>query len=456
MSIRPTRLRRVVATATAVALAGGLLSLATGQATAAAKPAKYTDDFNGDGYRDYATSVTGQSVTLTYGTAAGPGGKTKEFDQRSPGIPGTLTGADGFSSAMAAADFNNDGYADLAVADPTEKVGNRRGQGMVVVVWGTKSGLGSKATTLPLKSPKADMGFGRHLAAGDFDGNGKADLAVADDQSVHIYRGGFSSKNGGTGKVTRHTPNHDALLEITGLAAGKVTKDKAVDLYVLGAGYANGRQNSGTWFLRGGSTVTAPKKPSTYNAATPDYSPEGVVADFDKDGYGDLAVNDTPYKKHAGSVLVLRGGKSGPGGSYRLTQGTAGVATSLTAGDEFGFSLSAGDTNRDGYPDLAVSAMETVGGLDAAGGVHVLRGGKKGLTGGGSQWFTRATAGVPGEPRETGMFGAFVRLRDADRDGDADLMISDNSESTLVLKGGASGITTGSASVVKLRANFPQ
>lgn len=35
-----------------------------------------------------------------------------------------------------------------------------------------------------------------------------------------------------------------------------------------------------------------------------------------------------------------------------------------------------------------------------AGSVVVVRGGKNGLTGAGSQWFSRATAGVPGNPKE--------------------------------------------------------
>ncbi|MER5767594.1 FG-GAP and VCBS repeat-containing protein [Streptomyces sp. NPDC001985] len=445
-------LRLVLAAATAVSLTGGLLSLTAG--TAAAAPAKYADDFNGDGYRDYVSHGSGAGVVITYGTATGPGTKTKRIDQSNPGIPGTLTGNDGFGGSSAAADFNSDGYADLAVADMSETVGKRKRQGMVVMLWGSKSGLGSKATTLAQKSPTSEWLFGRHLAVGDFDGNGKPDLAVADWFTVHIYRGGFSSKDGGTRTVTRHDPKHGALREITGLAAGKVTKDKASDLYVLGAGYVNDRQTSGTWFLRGGSTVTAPRKPTTYNSSSPDWSPVGVVADFDKNGYGDLAVTESGYKKHAGSVLVMRGGADGAGSSYRLTQDSAGVATSLKAGDEFGFDMSVGDTNRDGYPDLAVGVLEDIGRDQSAGGVHVLRGGKKGVSGGGSQWFTKETAGLPSKP--FGSFGGETRLRDADRDGDADLFISDNSGRSFVLKGGGAGVSTKSSSVVGLRANFPQ
>ncbi|KOV76099.1 hypothetical protein ADL01_16785 [Streptomyces sp. NRRL WC-3618] len=87
-----------------------------------------------------------------------------------------------------------------------------------------------------------------------------------------------------------------------------------------------------------------------------------------------------------------------------------------------------------------------------AGGVHVLRGGRNGLPGAGSQWFTRATAGVPGDPAQDHQFGFAVRLRDFDRDGDADLLISGQYGSgNVLLRAGAGCITPRAASEVKIR-----
>jgi hypothetical protein len=453
-----TGFRLALATTTVVSLTGGLLTLTVGAASAAT-PAKYADDFNGDGYRDYAVAGLGGDFTVTYGTATGTGTTTKTFTQSTAGIPGTAGDAGGYADAfgedIAAADLNRDGYADLAVADFTEKVSGKVGSGAVTILWGRKTGLtGTDATRLKVTA-RSDQGFGKAIETGDFNGDGKADLAIADSfKSVYVYRGGFA-KSGTTGKVTKHTL--DATFENADMVAGKVTKDKATDLYVLGQGYHRDKVTQDAWFLRGGSTIK-PGKVTVVNGSNPDYSPTGVVADFDKDGYGDLAVSDTRYNNNAGSVVVWRGGSTGPTTKYRLTQSTSGVATAATAREYFGAALSAGDTNGDGYQDLAVGVpYEKVGSAKDAGGVHVLRGSKSGLTGKNSQWFTRATAGVPGNPDQYENFGSLVRLRDIDRDGDKDLLVSSSYYGpSVLLPGTGSTITATGARELNVVPAFPQ
>ncbi|MER6916897.1 FG-GAP and VCBS repeat-containing protein [Streptomyces sp. NPDC000594] len=457
-------LRLTVATATAVALTGGLLALAPGAATAAPEPAKAAKaakhaDFNGDGISDFATPDY-PNIVIRHGVKGGDAGKPKKINQNSPGIPGKVAKSDAedddtFGDATASADLNQDGYADLVVSDSSETVGKQKAHGMVVVLWGSKQGVGSKATLLPPNKSRAEGYFGLSLATGDFDGDGKSDIAVGDFDSVHIYRGPFSSTTGKpTGAVTQHRPAGGKKIIPIRLIAGNVTQDKATDLYALGLAGLGKEPRSATWFLQGGKSV----KSGAYSKASgePNFWVDAVVADFDKDGYGDLAVGESQYKEYTGSVKVLRGTAKGPGTSYRFTQDTAGIATGAGMDDRFGANISAGDIDKDGYPDLAVSAPgEKVGKADEAGGVHILRGGKKGLTGTGSQWFTKDTAGVPGKASEWDAFGENIGLRDVDSDGDADLYAGSYVEQKSVLIGGGKkGLDLKSARSVNVPADF--
>ncbi|MFI2509240.1 FG-GAP repeat protein [Streptomyces sp. NPDC018972] len=150
-----SRTALAAASALVVALCTPLLAAPT----ASAAPAKYADDFNGDGYRDYAYggSVTDAgsdgsgTVGIIYGTATGPNGRKQNITQNSAGVPGANEWDDGFGNAMAAADFNRDGYADLAVGVYGEDVGTSKEQGGATIIWGSASGL-SGGTTVPNKS----------------------------------------------------------------------------------------------------------------------------------------------------------------------------------------------------------------------------------------------------------------------------------------------------------------
>ncbi|MFD5103624.1 FG-GAP repeat protein [Streptomyces albidochromogenes] len=206
---------------------------------------------------------------------------------------------------------------------------------------------------------------------------------------------------------------------------------------------------SDAWFIKGGASSLTPGKSlrlesQSGNGGSSERGGDGVIADFDKDGYGDMAIGTSLYSKHKGRVSVWYGSSGGPSGSTRLTQSTSGVAGSPESYDEFGSSVSAGDVNGDGYADLAIGVPgEEIDGKDYAGGVHVFKGRSSGLSGAGSQWFARNTPGVPGPLSADDQFGGLVRLRDTDGDGTADLHVS--AVGSLRLPGSAGGITTAGA-----------
>ena len=83
---------------------------------------------------------------------------------------------------MATGNFNGNGAADLAVGAPFEDAGRVVDAGAVSVLYGSASGLsraGGQILTQVGSAPETDDLFGFNLAAGDFNGNGTVDLAVA-------------------------------------------------------------------------------------------------------------------------------------------------------------------------------------------------------------------------------------------------------------------------------------
>ncbi|WP_255950223.1 FG-GAP-like repeat-containing protein [Streptomyces odontomachi] len=430
------RLRVALATACASALTGGLFIAGTTSASAATG---LQGDFNGDGYRDVAVSApyaavnghTGAgSVSVLYGSPDGAGaGRIQTVSQDSAGVPGAAETDDYFGGFSTAGDFNGDGYADLAVAVTGEDVGSDTDGGTAVILWGGQSGLNG-GTTVSDPAPTSHDHFGNLLVAGDYDGDGRADLAVsADNNKLDIYRGGFTADGTTGGHYTVTTPVLPVKgLDIFNLTPGDVNGDGRTDLLVDGFdGDAVDTDAYNENYYLAGAT-------GGLTAAGAVHLPAGVISDIgdvDNDGYGDIVIGndwdagtDSAGIAKGGAVKVVYGTESGPGGEDTVTQDSTGVPGASESGDGFGYEVSMGDVDGDGYDDLAIGAPgEDLNGIADAGMVTVLHGSSIGFREPRAQALAQDTPGVPGDNEAGDGFGGEVFLSDTTGDGKADLVV---------------------------------
>ncbi|MEV7884917.1 FG-GAP repeat protein [Streptomyces sp. NPDC002817] len=427
---------RLLRIATAVALTGGLLTLAAPASTAATTAAttkQYTADFNGDGYGDVAfaapyAKVGGKGmagyVAVLYGTKNGlDPAKRTVLSQNTTGVPGTAEAEDSFGEALAIADLNKDGYTDLAVGAPGEDVGTDVDGGSVTVLWGSASGVkGGTAVKDPAVSSHDN--WGRLLTTGDFDGDAKADLAVGTGGTKsYVIRGGFT-KSGTTGTVKKIGLPETAY-SVDAMKAGDTDGDKKSDL-VLTYRTHNTSHASGSW-SRGVAYLGAAAGPDTTSPRPLNGGTSIALGDIDGDGYDEIALGnvfteeDDQSGSRGGKVVVIRGSAGGPVNGdaplAELTQDTEGVPGTEKAGDGFGAAVSIGDHNNDGYDDLAIGIpfKDTTQSEDSGSSV-VLPGPR--LSGG--RVLSQDTYDVPGVPEDTDYFGSDVLLSDVNGDGDAD------------------------------------
>ena len=153
-------------------------------------------DFDRDGFADLAVGVPYEdvgspvingagAVNVFYGSAAGLGGRDQLWYQDVLGVDGVAEADDNFGYALAAGDFDRNGYADLAIGVPHENVGAIVDAGAVNVLYGSAAGLTAAGDQLWTQdstgiedTPETNDNFGYALTAGDFNGDGRTDLAV--------------------------------------------------------------------------------------------------------------------------------------------------------------------------------------------------------------------------------------------------------------------------------------
>jgi hypothetical protein len=403
-------------------------------------------DVDGDGYDDLIVGIPGEdqgkrdagALNVISGSASGlEAGGDNFWHQNRPGVPDSNNKWDALGSALAAGDFNGDGYDDIAVGAPGEAIAGQRRAGMVLVFDGDPGGFGagnvSKWTQLNTGTGEITEGdrFGAALAAGDFNGDGYADLAIgagddgADDTGlVTVIYGGSGGLAGGSSVglmqgVGGMGDGADAGDHFgAALAAGDFDDDGYADLGIgvpgetvggeaeAGAvhivpGASGGLDTGADWIIEAGVGGAAPVAGSQFGASL-------TAAGFTADAYRDLAIGVPGHGDGAGSVVVVDGSATGldVAGATMFSQESGGVPNQAAAGDGFATWLSSGDFSGTGSAWLVVGVpLEDFSNRTDSGAVHALPGGLGGITGHGSLFLKQNTPGIPGANEAGDGFG---------------------------------------------------
>jgi FG-GAP repeat len=375
-------------------------------------------DINGDGFDDLVFS---QPTASPYtGTEAGQVHILYGGDLRGqfilPGAPGRTrilgqVEGDRVGQSLAVADFNSDGFDDVAIGAP-HVVRDDVPSDTVYIVWGSDNlpslvRLGTRDTVMTrIINPRMDyMGspvsvdLGRSLAAGNFDGDNYTDLIIGaplwsygqfGEEVGHVYvlYGAFNLSSAsvidmGTATAGVRTVmagffnQASSLPPLVGwaLAAGDMDDDSYDDIAVGAPNWGPFDTSAGQ-----GRTIVAYGRPRPASAITLDddsatmtveptmtYGQDGrlgsavAMGHFNSDPYADLLIGapgDGFDDNVDGSAYIVRGQSFRPSSFYLDT--TPGIDHAIYLGnsglDELGASVALVDTSGDGLDDAIIGA----------------------------------------------------------------------------------------------------
>ena len=319
-----------------------------------------TGDFDGDGTLDLAVGIPGKRSRGGTGAVNVIFGKGESLDSERNQLlthrslqGSSLVGIASFAASLAAGDFDGD----LAVGIPQASVSGTPKAGKVLVVYGDRgNGLSNSRVQAwhqdvrgVFDQPNSLDHFGETLATGDFNDDGRSDLAIGvPNETIE------SARRAGAVQVLFGTDGQGLSAQGSQL----LFQGRKHPFPVLGTAVANERF---------GSSLT--------------------TGDFDGDGNSDLVVGIPGEQvgeiEAAGAVAVFYGHSRNPlgqGDNQLWHQDTPGIDGGAEQGDEFGFSIAPGDFDDDDHLDLAIGIPgRTVDRIENAGAVRVIHGQQRGL-----------------------------------------------------------------------------
>ncbi len=339
-------------------------------------------DLNGDGIQDLViANLASDSVSVFLGQGDGT------FSYTCTRASGTTNGSE--PSAVVVADFNADGYPDLAVAN--------EGESTVSILLGNGDGTFQETagTYVVSADPLVEL-YGPNpasIVAADFNGDGFIDVATANfgDSSVSVLLGnGDGTLRSAFQYTVGSTPN--------GLAAADFNADGIADLAV-----ADADPGFDAVYVLLGTGAGAFSAPVSYPGGLG--PTEVIVGDFNNDGKPDLAIADAGdyVNPSTGGVTILLG--DGKGGFHAAPNPGSGPALVFPNG------IAGGDLNGDGNLDVVVT--------DQALGLTVLYGAGDGTF--------QSTAAFPSGSIDTPPSSFAVALADLNGDALTDVAVVNSS-----------------------------
>ncbi|HKW63310.1 MAG TPA: choice-of-anchor D domain-containing protein [Candidatus Acidoferrum sp.] len=235
-----------------------------------------------------------------------------------------LSGSGGAGTVfVAVADFNGDGKLDYVTAN------NGNTTTTLGIALGNGDGTFKTPTTIAI--PCGAL----YVATGDFNGDGKTDLAVASADCSPGTNGVEIFLGNGDGTFTAKGTLTSPLANPFSVAVGDFNGDGKMDLAVVDRGATT--DSIFFFFGNGDGTYQAPVSVSLGGLAA---SNQIAAADFNKDGHLDVAVSEI----NGPSLVVILGNGNGTFQSPR--------SIILPAQ---GWGVAVGDFNGDGVPDLAAT-----------------------------------------------------------------------------------------------------
>lgn len=292
------------------------------------RPTMISGDFNGDGNLDLIIPSGSDQLTIYLGKSDGT-------FQAQKSITIALPSGQQFGSSFLAADFNGDSKLDLVATTMTSGSPH---SGELYLLPGDGTGNFGPPTLLYM-APANQFVDSDNIAAGDFDGDGRADVAFLDDISC-AQNDCFSTLhilyNDGNSQFT----DVSVLPSLTNqflFSAGDLNSDGRTDIFGITGGNSNNPNQLEVLYGQADRTF------HTYSPGILVNDVPLTMADFNGDTRMDLVGNQNEATNN--QFLLLLAGV----GEGTFTQQTAGVA---------GFQV-AGDFNSDTMPDVLAIAERT-------------------------------------------------------------------------------------------------